>query len=122
MLSTFGDAERLYLRVFTRPLDVTVVEAGCHVYKNGCIPYARLATLDGRRLAPELHQVAAGRRVGERLTVRWDRLGYATPTSTYPSLDPPSVPVWVPGTVAALYAALTALFALGVRRAAARPR
>jgi hypothetical protein len=117
MLSSYGHAERLYTHLFAYPRTVVVAEVRCAPAKNGCTRYDVLSTPQGQRLPLRLYDIADGRAVGQTLTVRWDRMGYASPTSTSyagvpePYEDDALLPAWMFTTVAALHTALTVRFA-----------
>ncbi|WP_055523842.1 hypothetical protein [Streptomyces graminilatus] len=117
-LCSYGHAERMYAHLFVYPRTVVIAEVRCAPAKNGCTRYDLLSTPRGHRLPLRLYDIADGREAGQTLTVRWDRIGYASPTSTtYPGVpepyegDAPLLPAWAFTTVAALHTALTAHFA-----------
>jgi hypothetical protein len=127
-LGSYGHADRLYQRLFTYPREVVVVAARCAPAKVGCVYHDELATPDGHRLPLDMYDIVDGDRVGQAVTVRWDELGYASPVSTtYPRDTQPNddlapvVPAGVFAAVGALYAGLTAYFALPEFRRRRRP-
>lgn len=118
-LSSYGHVDRLYRDAFTYPREVVVVAARCTPAKATCVYHDELSTLDGKRLPLDMYEIVDGNRVGQVVTVRWDVLGYASPTSTtYPGGSQPdegpapSVPAWGFASIGALHVALTAYFSL----------
>jgi hypothetical protein len=123
MLSAYGNVDRLYAQHFMYRSEVVVMGSGCAKLISGCTEYATLATTDGRRLPLELYDVAGGRRAGEKIMVRWDRLGYASPLpTTYPGTNAPMsrdsalVPPWLVPLPVLLYVAVVLYYAAQGRK------
>jgi hypothetical protein len=94
MFTSYGMAERWYVDTFTSPRTVLVTKEDCHPGKESCAPFDRLATLDGRPLA-NLEDPPAAWLTGKQIVVRWDRLGYASPTMI--NFPDGSLPIAAPG-------------------------
>jgi hypothetical protein len=110
VLGAYGNAERVYSSLFTYPASVQVIGSGCYEVGSSCVEYAILADAHGVRLPLELYDVAGGRRAGDAITVRWDKLNYASPIPmTYPGTSDPylrspaPVPVFALPVIGAVY-------------------
>lgn len=110
--TSYGRADGYYLRHLTYQRSVVVTQIGCESIKGSCgMYYARLSTPDGAPLPLNLYDEAVELRTGQRLTVYWDRLGYANPAVGRGATG--LVPLWVWISVLGLY--LVGTSALGYR-------
>jgi hypothetical protein len=107
---SYGHADAWYMHHLAHPREVVVARTGCTRVKSGCVYWASLSTPDGARIPLQMYDLAETAKPGQRLVVRWDRLGYASPT---PTRDPgagqpyagvsPLAPVWVWAGLLGLY-------------------